>query len=102
MPDVSGLDIIAKVNSETLSTRLAFFTTEERESTELAASGAYGVILKNQRSDILVQTLRQIAAGQKVSQLPASEELANRAKTAMTEKDLAVLTERERQIMHLV
>jgi two-component system, NarL family, nitrate/nitrite response regulator NarL len=104
MPDMSGLDILAKVNSENLSTRLVFFTTsvEERELTALAAAGAYSVILKDQESEILVQTLRQIAAGQRLLPLPSSEEAVSRAKTEMTEKGLAVLTERERQIMRLV
>jgi len=104
MPDMSGLDILAKVSSEGLSTRLVFFTTsvEEGDLTALAAAGAYSVILKDQESEILVQTLRQIAAGQKLLPLPSSEEAVNRAKTAMTERGLVVLTERERQIMHLV
>jgi two-component system nitrate/nitrite response regulator NarL len=76
MPDISRLDIIAKVNSEDLPTQLVFFITEERESTELAGSGAYGVILKDAKSDMLVQTLRQIAASQRVLRLPVSEESA--------------------------
>ena len=104
MPDISGLEILATVNSENLATRMVFFTTsvEERDLTALAAAGAYSVILKDQEADILVQALRQIAAGQRQLPLPSSEEAVSRAKTAMTEKGLAVLTERERQIMRLV
>lgn len=104
MPDISGLDILTAVNSEKIPTRLVFFTAsiEDRDLNILAAAGAYGVVLRDQEPEILVQTLRQVAAGQRLLPLPSSEEAACRAKTAMTEKGLVVLTERERQIMHLV
>jgi two-component system nitrate/nitrite response regulator NarL len=104
MPDISGLKILSTLNSENLSTRLVFLATsvEERDLTELAAAGAYSVILKDQEPEILIQTVRQVAAGQKVLPLSSSEEAASRVQTAMTEKGLALLTERERQIMRLV
>jgi two-component system, NarL family, nitrate/nitrite response regulator NarL len=75
-----------------------FFTTsvEEGDLTALAAAGAYSVILKDQESEILVQTLRQIAAGQRLLPLPSSEEAVRRAKSEITDKGLAGLTERER------
>jgi two-component system, NarL family, nitrate/nitrite response regulator NarL len=104
MPDISGLKILTTLNSENLSTRLVFLATsvEERDLTALAAAGAYGVILKDQEPEILLQTVRQVAAGERVLPLSSSEEAISRVRTAMTEKGLALLTERERQIMHLV
>ena len=104
MPEIPGLEILATANSENLSTRLVFFTAsvEDRDLTALAAAGAYGVILKDQEPEILVQTLRQVAAGQRLLPLPSSEEAVSRMQTAITEKGLAELTERERQIMRLV
>jgi two-component system nitrate/nitrite response regulator NarL len=104
MPDISGLKVLAAVNSERRSTRLVFLTTsvEDRDLTALAAAGAYSVILKDQEPEILLQTLRQVAAGQRVLPLSSSEEAVSRVQTAVTEKGLALLTERELQIMRLV
>jgi two-component system nitrate/nitrite response regulator NarL len=102
MPDVSGLGILAIANSESITTRLVFFTAsvEERALGMLAAGGAYGVILKGEEPEILVRTLRRVAEGQKV--LPLSEPPLAPSQTANVEKDPGVLTERERQIMRLV
>jgi two-component system, NarL family, nitrate/nitrite response regulator NarL len=104
MPDMSGVEVLATATAESLPTRFVFFlaSVEDRDLAALAAAGAYSVILKDQEPEILVQTLRQVAAGARQLPLPSSEEAVSRVKTAMTEKDLAALTERERQIMRLV
>ena len=104
MPDMSGTDILAAVNSEKIPTRLVFFTAsiEDHDLTMLAAAGAYGVVLRDQEPEVLVQTLREVAAGVRQLPLVSSEEAVSRAKEAMTEKSLVGLTERERQIMLLV
>ena len=104
MPDMSGLEILIRANADGRSTRLVFFTSsvEDRDLTALATAGAYGVILKDQEPEILVQTLRLVAAGQRLLPLHYCEEAISRAETVMTEKGFALLTERERQIMQLV
>src|SRR6266566_5103483 len=68
MPGLTGLEILAIANSENLSTRLVFFTAsvEDRELIVSAAAGAYGVILKDVAVEILVQSLRQVADGQRL------------------------------------
>jgi two-component system nitrate/nitrite response regulator NarL len=102
MPDISGPEILAIANTENLATRLVFFTAavEERNLAMLAAAGAYGVILKGEEPEILVQTLRRVAEGQR--SLALSEGPLAPSQTANAERDPAVLTERERQIMRLV
>jgi two-component system nitrate/nitrite response regulator NarL len=106
MPGLSGLEILAIANSESLSTRLVFFTTsvEDRELVTSAAGGAYGVILKDVTMETLVQSLRQVADGQRLLPLPPSDETApqERGTITITENVLTVLTDRERQIMSLV
>ena len=69
-----------------------------------AAEGAYGVIPRDVTPDILVQSLRQVADGQRLLPLPASDkaEAQERGHIAITENVLSVLTDRERQIMGLV
>src|SRR6266567_7592317 len=68
MPGLTGLEILAIANSESLSTRLVFFTAslEDRELVISAEAGAYGVILKDVAPEILVQSLRQVADGQRL------------------------------------
>src|SRR5258708_19962702 len=59
MPGLTGLQILAIANSESLSTRLVFFTAsvEDRELVISAEAGAYGVILNDVPPEILAQSL---------------------------------------------
>src|SRR5258708_15513147 len=106
MPGLTGLEILAIVNSESLTTRLVFFTAsiEHHELVISAAAGAYGVIIKDVSPEVLLQSLRQVADRQRLLPLLSSDlELAReQSDIAVTENVLAVLTERERQIMRLV
>jgi DNA-binding NarL/FixJ family response regulator len=106
LPGLTGLEILDIVNSECLSTRLVFFTAsvEDRELVISAAAGAYGVILKDVAVEILVQSLQQVADGQRLLPLPPSDQAVSRGQRniAITENVLTVLTGRERQIMRLV
>jgi len=106
LPGLTGLEILTIANSENLSTRLVFFTAsvEDRELVISAAAGAYGVILKDVALEILVQSLRQVADGQRLLPQPPSDQTVPREQrnAANTENVLSVLTDRERQIMRLV
>ncbi|PDT76862.1 two-component system response regulator [Bradyrhizobium sp. C9] len=104
MPDIFEQATIDVGNSATPAARLVFLATsvEDRDLAMLAATGAYGVVLHDEEPETLIQTLRQVADGQKMLPPPACEEALSRAQTAMSEKYLATLTERERQIMNLV
>ena len=103
LPGLTGLEILAIANSENLSTRLVFFTASVDDH-ELATAGAYAVILKDVAPEILVETLRQVADGQRLLPLLSSDQTVRGEQTniAITENVLAVLTDRERQIMRLV
>lgn len=107
MPGLTGLDILAAATSEHLSTRIVFLTAsaEDRELIIAAARGAYGVVLKEAAPDVLIQCLRQVAAGRRLLPIANGEvprQQDDPAGSATTENVLTVLTERERQIMHLV
>ena len=107
MPGLTGLEILTIANSERLSTRLVFFTAsvQDRELVMAAAAGAYGVILKDVALEILVQSLRRVACGHRLplrssdKAVPPEREQSN---IAIAENVLAMLTDRERQIMALV
>src|SRR6266446_8306814 len=106
LPVLTGLEILTIANSESLRTRLVFFTAsiEDRELVMSAAAGAYGIIPKDVELDILLQSLRQVADGQRLLPLPSSDQAVSREQSniAVSDNALTVLTDRERQIMRLV
>ena len=106
LPGLTGLEILAIANSESLSTRLVFFTAsvEDRELIELSAGGAHGLILKNVALEIFLKSLRHVADGRRLWPLSLSEQPLSREQReiANSENVLTVLTDRERQIMRLV
>ena len=104
MPGVTGPEILSIVNAESPSTRFVFFTSSEveRELVLSAAADDYSFISKDVAPEILVQSLRQIARGRRLLRLPTVDQAALREQSTITENALAVLTDRERQIMRLV
>lgn len=104
MPDIFAQAMLDIANSGMSAVRLVFFATsvEDRDLAMLASAGAYGVILSDEEPETLLQTLRQVADGQRMLPVPPYNEAVSRAQTAIGEKYLAVLTDRERQIMRLV
>ena len=98
MPGVTGPEILSIVRAENPSTRFVFFTSSEveRELVMSAAADDYSFISKDVAPEILVQSLRQVARGRRLLPLPLREQ------STITENALAVLTDRERQIMRLV
>jgi len=102
MPGPSGLEILATTIAEHLPTRLVFFA-ESVEGNGLISSaadaGAYGCIMKDAAPETLVQSLRQVAGGQKLP--PCSDQAASRDKRSIPVGD-NLLTDRERQIIALV
>src|SRR2546430_14223967 len=103
MPGLTGLEILAIANSESLSTRLVFFTAsvEDRELVISAEAGAYGVLLKDVAPEILVQSLRQVAVGQRLLALLPSDSNVPRGQkyVAITVNGLTGVSKRGRQIM---
>ena len=105
MPGLTGLEILTIANCEGLSTRLVFFTAsiQGHELVMSAAAGAYGVLLKDVALEILVQSLQQVACGHRLPLLSSDQATRREQKgVTITENVLAVLTDRERQIMSLV
>lgn len=104
MPGATWLEILSIINSENLSTRLVFFIGSDAdfEMVTSAAADGYSIIPKDVAPEILVQSLRQIAEGQRLLPLPPSERVISREQSAAAENALATLTDRERQIMRLV
>jgi two-component system, NarL family, nitrate/nitrite response regulator NarL len=104
MPGVSGPEILSIANTENPSTRFVFFTSSEveRELVMSATVDGFSFISKDVAPEILVQSLRQVAGGRRLLPLRTADQAAFREQSAITENALAVLTDRERQIMRLV
>jgi two-component system, NarL family, nitrate/nitrite response regulator NarL len=102
LPDISGLEILAVTSSEELPTRIVFFTgVEERDLPRLGSAGVRAVIRKDADPQSLVQSLRQVAHGQKVLQ-PLDGQVRSQKQDGDAEKAGTAPTDRERQIMRLV
>ena len=104
MPGVTGPEILSIVNVGNTATRIVFFTSSEveRELVLSAAADDYSFISKDVAPEILVQSLRQVARDRRLLALPTVDQAALREQSTITENALAVLTDRERQIMRLV
>jgi len=104
IPGMTESEILSIVNSENLSTRLVFFTAsdEDCELVMAAAVDGYSVITKDAAPEALVQSLREVATGQRLLPLLSPEQAMSREQSAITGNALTTLTDRERQIMRLV
>jgi two-component system, NarL family, nitrate/nitrite response regulator NarL len=104
MSGIGGLEILDMARSENLATRLVFFNApvEERELEMLEAAGAHAFISDEVHPEVLVQTLRQVADGERLLPLSSSDQVVHREQSPIAEKPVAALTDRERQIMRLV
>jgi DNA-binding NarL/FixJ family response regulator len=106
LPDVTGAEILAIASAENLPTRLVFFA-EEIEHGDLVAAiaaGACSAISKHASPGALVQSLRVAADGGSLlpGPSPALAPSGREVNGAIAENVLAVLTDREREIMRLV
>jgi two-component system, NarL family, nitrate/nitrite response regulator NarL len=108
LPDIAIVDmslpeILQVISSEGLPTRIVFFTAlEEREQRLFHAPGVHTVVRKDADPQSLLQTLRQVASGQKVLQLPLDGQAGSGQPGGDAKKATTVMTDRERQIMRLV
>jgi RNA polymerase sigma factor (sigma-70 family) len=105
-PDATGAEILAIANAERLSTRLVFFTTSIEHGYLAAAisAGACSVISKHASPEDLVDSLRIIADGGSLlpSPSPNLAPAGREGNDAIVANALAILTDREREIMRLV
>ena len=104
MPDLDHSEILAVANAAGFGIMVVFFTgaADDWNLQGLAADGAYIVLTKDAKPEMLLEVLRQAAQGQGLASPPLSNEQVGAAPRAGEEKSLAQLTDRERQIMRLV
>ena len=102
MPAGSGVDVLASAISEGSQTRIVLLAARaELRSIFAVANGAYGIVPRDVLPEVLIDNLRQVAAGRRLS-IRASRPVEACTTTDSSEKALAGLTERECQIVKLV
>jgi two-component system, NarL family, nitrate/nitrite response regulator NarL len=102
MPAGSGVNVLASAISEGSQTRIVLLAARaELRSIFAVVNGAYGIVPRDVPPEVLIRDLRQVAAGRRLS-IQASRPGEARTTTDASEKALAVLTKRERQIVKLV
>jgi len=108
LPPVNGLQVLAAINSEHFRTRIVFLAASLETSGGVIAiaGGAYGVIPQDATPQLLVRCLRKVAFGQKLLPIASWDpELRNGHKHGTPDVFvplLSGLSERERQVIHLV
>jgi two-component system, NarL family, nitrate/nitrite response regulator NarL len=103
----SGLQVLSAIKAEQLCTRAVFLSRPfEGPDTEIAISmGAFGVIPREAAPHLVVRFLRQVASGRRLPRLiwrPESRSGSESGGRGDLENLPTTLTERERQIIHLV
>jgi len=102
MPKLIELNSSA-LNAADRSIRLVFFVSSE--DYELVLPGAFdgcSVLLKETLPETLVRSLRQIASGERIVPQSSIDQVVPAGHGVNSDNALAVLTDRERQIMRLV
>ena len=106
LPDGSGIDVCRTVRSRDPSIRALILTSYDDEEALFAAimAGASGFVLKQVRSNDLVDAVRRVAAGQSLLDPAATARVLERLRSGVAAgpAELAVLTVREREILELI
>jgi two-component system, NarL family, response regulator DevR len=105
LPDGNGIDVCRDVRSSAPQTRCLILTSHDDNNALFAAvmAGAAGYVLKVIRGNVLVDAVRQVAAGKSLLDPSVTEPLLALLRNP-EQKDprLASLTDREREILHLI
>ncbi len=106
MPIMNGLEVLAGVIAERLSTRVVFLAASFKNSEIVAAAqgGAFGIMLKDTDPEAVLHCLREVAAGRRWLPPELIDNAVGRrdqwSKHAARFDD--ILTQREQQVMFLV
>ena len=106
LPDGSGIDVCRAIRSRDPSIRGVILTSYDDDEALFAAimAGASGYVLKQIRSNDLVDAVRRVAAGQSLLDPAVTTRVLERLRHADDDEptELAQLTEREREILELI
>lgn len=96
MPEINGIDAIAKIREEFPDARIIVLTTYsgDAQATRAFKAGASGYLLKNMVRKELIETIRAVHAGKKRIPPEIAVEMAeHHSDDALTEREIEVLRE---------
>jgi len=108
LPGLGGLEITRQVSQRAPQTHVVILSMHANEAyvVEALGAGAIGYVLKKSTSAELVRAIREAAVGQRYLSPPLSERLIDayvqKTRSANTVDPYDTLTEREREVLHLV
>jgi len=105
LPDGSGIDVCRYIRSEFPDTYCLILTSYDDEDAVLASvlAGASGYVLKEVRGAGLIDAIRQVAMGRSLIDPSVIDQVMARVREgSASDKRLAALTERERQVLDLI
>jgi two-component system response regulator DevR len=105
LPDGSGIDVCRDIRSVDPTINALILTSYDDDEALFAAilAGASGYVLKQVGGSDLVDTIRRVAAGQSLIDPALTARVLDRLRNGeQSPEELAVLTEREREIIALI
>jgi two-component system response regulator DevR len=105
LPDGSGIDVCRDIRSVDPTINALILTSYDDDEALFAAilAGASGYVLKQVGGSDLVDTIRRVAAGQSLIDPTLTARVLDRLRNGeQAPEELAVLTEREREIIALI
>ena len=105
LPDGSGIDVCRTIRSRDPSINALILTSYDDDQALFAAimAGAAGYVLKQVRSNELVQAIRTVARGQSLLDPAVTAKVLERLRSGTAEpEEFADLTEREKEILRLI
>jgi two-component system, NarL family, response regulator DevR len=105
LPDGSGIDVCRTIRSKDPSIRALILTSYDDEQALFASimAGAAGYVLKQVRSQDLVEAIRTVARGKSLLDPAVTADMLDRLQSEPEEPDeLASLTDREKDILALI
>ena len=107
MPGKNGLAVLEEANFDSLPTRAIVLTAAEdhRDAVRAMRLGARGIVLKRSASDLLVKSIRRVHGGEIWLDNRITAEVMKAFASSSNggpQQEKALLSEREKQVVHLV
>lgn len=104
MPRLSGIDVVRRLTEELPRTKVLVLTMHEEDeyAVQMVRAGASGYLVKNTATNELLDAIRTIAAGGVYFGPYATKILASQLKHPQPEDPYGALSDREREVLHLV
>ena len=106
LPDGSGVEACREIRAQRPETKVLMLTSYADDEAVLASimAGASGYLLKQTRSQVLIDALERVARGESLLDPGVTARVLERLRAGPEEKDddLALLSEQERKILDLI